>query len=78
LKGGVAVVKEEKRQFRVVTFLTREELDFLDEITKDIFFSKGINIPRTKLIEELINAFRGKDDSDTKAIEDMLIERLKK
>jgi len=74
----VAVVKEEKRQFRVVTFLTREELDFLDEITKDIFFSKGINIPRTKLIEELINAFRGKDDSDTKAIEDMLIERLKK
>jgi len=71
-------MKNQKRQFRVVTFLTREELDFLDEITKDIYFSKGINIPRTKLIEELINAFRGQDENDKKAIEEMLIKRLER
>ena len=71
-------MKNQKRQFRVVTFLTREELDFLDEITKDIYFSKGINIPRTKLIEELINDFRGQDENDKKAIEEMLIKRLER
>lgn len=70
-------MKDKKRQYKVVTFLSREELDFLDEVTKDIYFSKGINIPRTKLIEELINAFRS-NESDKAAIEDMLIKRIKR
>ena len=35
------------RQYRVITFLTREELDFLDELEKDMYFTHGIHIPRT-------------------------------
>ncbi|MEM7816904.1 MAG: hypothetical protein QXZ20_03250 [Candidatus Aenigmatarchaeota archaeon] len=50
--------KEMKPKFKVVSFLKREELDFLDNLAKDIYFSSGLNIPRTKLIEEIIEAFK--------------------
>lgn len=38
---------------RVITFLTREELDFLDQMEKDIMFSTGMHISRSKIIEDL-------------------------
>jgi hypothetical protein len=38
---------------RVITFLTREELDFLDQLEKDIMFSTGMHISRSKIIENL-------------------------
>ena len=68
-------MKNEKRRYRVVTFLSREELDFLDEVTKDIYFSKGVNIPRTKLIEELIEAFH---DKDKKEVEEIVLNKHSK
>ncbi|MFH0790690.1 MAG: hypothetical protein V2A64_03565 [Candidatus Omnitrophota bacterium] len=40
---------------RVVTFLTREELEFLDKLEKDMMFSTGSHIPRSKIIEDLVN-----------------------
>ena len=49
--------KKEKILHRVVTFLNREELDFLDNISKDILFSIGINIPRSKLLKSLVDIF---------------------
>jgi hypothetical protein len=42
---------------RVVTFLDRRELDFLDRITKDILFSTGVKIPRSTILKELIDIF---------------------
>lgn len=39
---------------RVITFLTREELDFIDKISKDSLFSTGIKLPRTKIIEAMV------------------------
>ena len=68
-------MKKKKRRYRVVTFLSREELDFLDEVTKDIYFSKGVNIPRTKLIEELIEAFH---DKDKKEVEEIVLSKYNK
>ncbi len=41
---------------RVVTFLNRKELDFLDNITKDILFSKGVKIPRSVLLKNILDA----------------------
>ena len=38
---------------RVVTFLTREELEFLDKLEKDAIFSTGKHISRSKIIEDL-------------------------
>ena len=40
---------------RVVTFLTREELEFLDKISKDMLFSTGRTVSRSKLIEDLVD-----------------------
>jgi len=42
---------------RVVTFLDRQELDFLDKITKDILFSTGIKVPRSTVLKELIDIY---------------------
>ena len=45
---------EEKSQ-RVVTFLNREEVDFLDKLGKDALFSTGAKISRSKLIAWLVD-----------------------
>jgi len=65
-----------ERQYRVVTFLNREDLDFLDSVAKDLYFSYGINMPRTKLIEEIIDAFKQKGNKES--IEEELMKRFKK
>ena len=41
---------------RVITFLTREELDYIDKISKDSFFSTGTKLPRTKILEAIVDA----------------------
>ncbi len=40
---------------RVVTFLNRNEVDFLDKVGKDALFSTGLKISRAKLIAWLID-----------------------
>ncbi|HTY45650.1 MAG TPA: hypothetical protein VMD52_06655 [Patescibacteria group bacterium] len=49
-----AVLAEEKNQ-RVVTFLNREEVDFLDKMGKDALFSTGLKVSRAKLIAWVID-----------------------
>ena len=43
---------------RVITFLTREELDFIDKIGKDALFSAGSKLSRSKIISAIINVMR--------------------
>jgi hypothetical protein len=38
---------------RVVTFLTREQVDFLDKLEKDMMFSTGKSVPRSQIIQDL-------------------------
>src|SRR3989339_672813 len=38
---------------RVVTFLTREELDFLDKLEKDVMFSSGKYISRSQILQDM-------------------------
>ncbi len=40
---------------KVVTFLNREEIDFLDKLGKDAWFSTGAKLSRTQIIEALVN-----------------------
>lgn len=40
---------------RVVTFLNRDEVDFLDRIGKDALFSTGAKLSRAKLIAWLVD-----------------------
>lgn len=67
--------KTKPNQYRVVTFLKRQELDFLDELEKDFYFNYGIHIPRGKLVEEIIEAFKNKASKEE--IEKELIEKFK-
>lgn len=46
---------------RVITFLTRDELDFLDKIGKDALFSAGAKLSRSKIISAIVNAIRKLD-----------------
>ncbi len=43
---------------RVITFLTRDELDFLDKIGKDALFSAGAKLSRSKIISAIVNVIR--------------------
>lgn len=47
-------LNQEKAQ-RVVTFLNRYEVDFLDKLGKDALFSTGVKLSRAKLIAWLID-----------------------
>ena len=40
---------------KVVTFLNRQELDILDNISKDILFSKGVKVPRSTILKNIID-----------------------
>lgn len=44
-----------KENQRVVTFLNRQEVDFLDKLGKDALFTTGIKLSRAKLIAWLID-----------------------
>jgi len=66
---------KEKITHRVVTFLTREEMDFLDKLEKDMMFSTGKSVSRSQIIEDLTEIL-GKTGMDGKGIADN--EELKK
>ncbi len=46
--------RTEKNQ-RVVTFLNRQEVDFLDKLGKDALFTTGVKLSRSKLIAWLVD-----------------------
>jgi hypothetical protein len=46
---------EKKILYKVVSFVSRDELDFLDGITKDLYFSSGKKVPRSQIIKEIIH-----------------------
>lgn len=49
-----SILTSEKNQ-RVVTFLNRQEVDFLDKLGKDALFTTGMKLSRTKLIAWLVD-----------------------
>lgn len=67
---------------RVITFLTRDELDFLDKVGKDALFSAGMKLSRSKIISALVNVIRklgidGCGLSSKKELENRVIEAMK-
>ena len=68
---------------RVITFLTREELDFLDKIGKDALFSAGGKLSRSKIISAIVNVMRKLDIDgcglgSKKDLEGRIIKTMKK
>lgn len=50
-----AQTQEKKQVHRVVTFLDRTQVDYLDKLGKDALFSTGVKFPRTRVISALID-----------------------
>ncbi|MDD5449107.1 MAG: hypothetical protein PHO42_00715 [Candidatus Omnitrophica bacterium] len=50
--------QHEKKELlsRVITFLTREELDYIDKLSKDSLFTTGTKLPKAKIIEAMVEA----------------------
>jgi len=46
---------DQEKEQRVVTFLNRREMDFLDKLGKDALFSTGLKLSRSKLIAWLVD-----------------------
>ena len=46
---------------RIVAFLTREEIDFIDKLAKDALFSTGHKLTRSDIVRALIDAIRVKE-----------------
>ncbi|MBD3263598.1 MAG: hypothetical protein GF375_00665 [Candidatus Omnitrophica bacterium] len=55
--------------YKVVSFIDRKELDFLDKISKDIYFSTGKKIPRSQIIEYIIHISRNHNDLEKTIME---------
>ena len=75
-------IQEEKKE-RVVTFLNRKELDFLDKLGKDALFSCGLKISRAKVIEWLVDFIQklnlsGDNIRSEKDFESRIMEILKR
>ncbi|MBN2120758.1 MAG: hypothetical protein JW734_06865 [Candidatus Omnitrophica bacterium] len=47
-------MRADKFRYKVVSFVERDELDFLDNIAKDIYFTTGKKIARSEIIKEII------------------------
>jgi len=62
---------------KVVTFLGREELDFLDNITKDILFSKGVKIPRSALLKNIIDVVLSNESANEEIHNKLISEVIK-
>ena len=68
---------------RVVTFLNRQEVDFLDKVGKDALFSSGIKVSRAKILSWSIEflkklKFSGENIKTEDDFEKKLIEVLGK
>ena len=58
MKANSSQAPEAKQVHRVVTFLDREQVDYLDKLGKDALFSTGVKFPRTRVISALIDLLR--------------------
>ncbi len=58
MKSHPAGTGEGKQVHRVVTFLDRQQVDYLDKLGKDALFSTGVKFPRTRVISVLIDLLR--------------------
>ena len=74
-------IKDEMVQ-RVIVFLNREQVDFLDKIGKDSLFSGKKKLSRTKIIAGLVSlmmniGITGKDLDSAQAIENQIKLKIK-
>src|SRR3989338_10163767 len=70
-----------KQVHRVVTFLDRSQVDYLDKMGKDALFSTGVKFPRTRIISALIDLLRklnlsGEGLRSEQELEERLVQKM--
>lgn len=71
-------ISEHEKNQRVVTFLNRDEVDFLDKLGKDALFSTGLKLSRAKLIAWLVDLTKALNiDGEGIKTEKDFVERVK-
>ena len=75
--------RKAKKVGKIVAFLTREQMDFIDKIGKDALFSTGKKLSRSTIIQAMIEEFRklelsGKDVHSIDELEKRMQEVTKK
>jgi len=81
MKSNELQKEEGKQVHRVVTFLDRQQVDYLDKLGKDALFSTGVKFPRTRVISALIDLLRkvglsGEGLRSEQDLEERLVKRL--
>ena len=65
-------MKKARVLHKIVSFVDRDELDFLDRICKDIYFSKKIKVPRAAVLREFIDILMENGKHEIKSYQDLL------
>ena len=81
MKGQTTQDSRSKQVHRVVTFLNRSQVDFLDKLSKDALFSTGVKFPRTRIISALIDLLQsanvgGEGLRSDRDLEERLVKKL--
>ena len=58
MDGNILKETENEKNQRVVTFLNRGEVDFLDKLGKDALFSTGLKLSRARIIAWMVDFIR--------------------
>ncbi|MFH1428884.1 MAG: hypothetical protein ABIH39_03970 [Candidatus Margulisiibacteriota bacterium] len=61
-RSGVSKLSP-KKAGRLITFLSREQVDFIDRISKDALYSTGKKLSRTQVIQAIVDVVRKLDVS---------------
>jgi hypothetical protein len=75
--------RQKELKQKVVTFLNRDEIDFLDKLGKDAWFSTGMKLSRIQIIEALVNLMmqfhvQGKGVTNKEDLQKHIIQALEK
>jgi CheY-like chemotaxis protein len=54
LRGADLKKETRKEKVRIVTYLPREHVDYLDKIGKDVLFAKGFKLSRSETLKQLV------------------------
>lgn len=68
-------MEDKLNKHRVVTFLNRQELEFLDKLEKDMMFSTGKHISRTQILQDLAGLLARTNMNATGVKDDVELER---
>lgn len=81
IDSEVMAMRQNDKLQRVIAFLDREEIDYLDKIGKDALFTRGVKLSRVKVLRAMVDAMRdleinGKDISSESELKEEILKKV--